>query len=133
MSEKKISSKFIYFFGAFGGILFGYDIGVMTGALPFLQSDWNLSGGGVTGWITSSLMLGAVFGGAIAGQLSDRLGRRKMVLYSAALFMVGALLAGVSPHNGVAYLIFSRVLFGSAVGADSALVTPYFSDMLLLV
>ncbi|MCM6766394.1 sugar porter family MFS transporter [Weissella paramesenteroides] len=129
MSEKKISSKFIYFFGAFGGILFGYDIGVMTGALPFLQSDWNLSGGGVTGWITSSLMLGAVFGGAIAGQLSDRLGRRKMVLYSALLFMVGALLAGISPHDGVAYLIFTRVLLGIAVGAASALVPAYMSEM----
>jgi hypothetical protein len=42
VNEKKISSRFIYFFGAFAGILFGYDIGVMTGALPFLQSDLNL-------------------------------------------------------------------------------------------
>ncbi|GAB5057345.1 hypothetical protein COSHB9_17330 [Companilactobacillus alimentarius] len=41
-NSKKISRGFIYFFGSFGGILFGYDIGVMTGALPFLQSDWNL-------------------------------------------------------------------------------------------
>ncbi|CAM4236382.1 sugar porter family MFS transporter [Weissella hellenica] len=129
MSEKKISSKFIYFFGAFGGILFGYDIGVMTGALPFLQSDWNLSGGGVTGWITSSLMLGAIFGGAIAGQLSDRLGRRKMVLYSAILFMIGSVLAGVSPHNAVGYLIFTRVVLGIAVGAASALVPAYMSEM----
>lgn len=129
MSEKKISSKFIYFFGAFGGILFGYDIGVMTGALPFLQSDWNLSGGGVTGWITSSLMLGAIFGGAIAGQLSDRLGRRKMVLYSAILFMIGSVLAGVSPHNAVGYLIFTRVILGIAVGAASALVPAYMSEM----
>jgi len=59
---------------AFGGILFGYDIGVMTGALPFLQNDWNLQNNPtVIGWITSSLMLGAIFGGALAGQLSDRL------------------------------------------------------------
>ena len=42
VNEKKISSGFIYFFGAFAGILFGYDIGVMTGALPFLENDWNL-------------------------------------------------------------------------------------------
>src|SRR5690625_7425700 len=75
INEKKISRKFIYFFGAFGGILFGYDIGVMTGALPFLQQDWGLEGGAVIGWITSSIMLGAIFGGAMAGQLSDRLGK----------------------------------------------------------
>ncbi|KMQ39819.1 hypothetical protein AAX21_00225 [Oenococcus oeni] len=52
--KKKISSRFIYFFGAFGGILFGYDIGVMTGALPFLEKDWNLyNSAGIVGWITS--------------------------------------------------------------------------------
>lgn len=50
--EKKVSSSFIYFFGAFGGILFGYDIGVMTGALPFLQHDWGLAGkASLIGWI----------------------------------------------------------------------------------
>lgn len=71
-STKKISSSFIYFFGAFGGILFGYDIGVMTGALPFLQKDWHLTDAGTIGWITSTLMLGAILGGALAGQLSDK-------------------------------------------------------------
>lgn len=76
--EKKISSSFIYFFGSFGGILFGYDIGVMTGALPFLQTDWDLQNNAtVVGWITSAVMLGAIFGGAIAGQLSDKLGRKR--------------------------------------------------------
>ena len=78
--EKKISSKFIYFFGSFGGILFGYDIGVMTGALPFLKNDWSLTNASVIGWITSAVMFGAIFGGAFAGQLSDKYGRRKMIL-----------------------------------------------------
>ncbi|QIL50397.1 sugar porter family MFS transporter [Weissella coleopterorum] len=126
---KKIPSGFIYFFGAFGGILFGYDIGVMTGALPFLQHDWNLTNASVIGWITSSLMLGAIFGGALAGQLSDKFGRRKMILVASFVFAVGAIMAGLSPHNAVAWLLFARVLLGLAVGAASALVPSYMSEM----
>lgn len=130
VNEKKISSGFIYFFGAFAGILFGYDIGVMTGALPFLQNDWNLQdNAGVIGWITSSVMLGAIFGGALAGQLSDRLGRRKMILISAIIFVVGSILSGIAPHNEILFLIVSRVLLGLAVGAASALVPAYMSEM----
>ncbi|WHY99662.1 sugar porter family MFS transporter [Peribacillus simplex] len=130
VNEKKISSRFIYFFGAFGGILFGYDIGVMTGALPFLQHDWNLQNNpGAIGWITSSLMFGAIFGGALAGQLSDRLGRRKMILISAIIFAVGSILAGIAPHNGILFLIVARILLGLAVGAASALVPAYMSEM----
>ncbi|MFD1067942.1 sugar porter family MFS transporter [Oceanobacillus locisalsi] len=128
--EKKIPSGFIYFFGAFGGILFGYDIGVMTGALPFLQSDWNLQNDPVAiGWITSSLMLGAIFGGATAGQISDRLGRRKMILIAAVVFVIGSILAGVSPHNGILFMVVSRIILGLAVGAASALVPAYMSEM----
>lgn len=128
--DKKISPSFIYFFGAFGGILFGYDIGVMTGALPFLQSDWNLqNNASLIGWITSSLMLGAILGGALAGQLSDKLGRRKMVLISAVVFMLGSLLSAMAPHNGQYYLITVRIGLGLAVGAASALVPAYMSEM----
>lgn len=130
IKEKRISSSFIYFFGAFGGILFGYDIGVMTGALPFLQSDWNLENNpSAIGWITSSLMLGAIFGGALAGQLSDHLGRRKMILISSIIFAVGSILAGIVPHKGILLMIFSRILLGLAVGAASALVPAYMSEM----
>ncbi|WP_338448383.1 sugar porter family MFS transporter [Niallia oryzisoli] len=130
VNEKKISSGFIYFFGAFAGILFGYDIGVMTGALPFLQHDWSLQNdAGAIGWITSSVMLGAIFGGALAGQLSDRLGRRKMILLSAIIFIVGSVLSGISPHDGILFLIVARILLGLAVGAASALVPAYMSEM----
>ncbi|WP_409021773.1 sugar porter family MFS transporter [Dellaglioa sp. P0083] len=128
--EKKISSKFIYFFGSFGGILFGYDIGVMTGALPFLQKDWALqNSAGTVGWITSGVMFGAIFGGALAGKLSDKLGRRKMILMSAIIFVVGSLLASFSPNNGQMYLIIVRIFLGLAVGASSALVPAYMSEM----
>ena len=128
--EKKISSAFIYFFGSFGGILFGYDIGVMTGALPFLQNDWSLQGNAsIIGWITSAVMFGAIFGGAMAGQLSDRLGRRKMILISAIIFVIGSILSGIAPHDGEYYLIGVRILLGLAVGAASALVPAYMSEM----
>ena len=128
--EKKISSAFIYFFGSFGGILFGYDIGVMTGALPFLQNDWSLQGNAsIIGWITSAVMFGAIFGGAMAGQLSDRLGRRKMILISAIIFVIGSILSGIVPHDGEYYLIGVRILLGLAVGAASALVPAYMSEM----
>lgn len=126
---KKFSSRFIYFFGAFGGILFGYDIGVMTGALPFLQKDWHLTDAGTIGWITSSLMLGAIVGGALAGQLSDKLGRRRMILAASFIFAIGSVMAGISPNDGVAWLLIARTLLGLAVGAASALVPSYMSEM----
>lgn len=125
-----MSRGFIYFFGAFGGILFGYDIGVMTGALPFLQTDWGLKeSAAVIGWITSSLMLGAIIGGALSGQLSDRFGRRRMILAAAVVFAIGSILCGISPDHGTYYLIIMRVFLGLAVGAASALVPAYMSEM----
>ncbi|RRG10714.1 MAG: sugar porter family MFS transporter [Lactobacillus sp.] len=127
--EKKIPSWFIYFFGSFGGILFGYDIGVMTGALPFLKIDWALTNATLTGWITSAVMFGAIFGASIAGQLSDRWGRRKMILLSAVIFMIFSILSGLAPNNGTLYLIVVRVFLGLAVGAASALVPSYMSEM----
>jgi len=128
-TKSKVSNSFIYFFGAFGGILFGYDIGVMTGALPFLREDWGINSGFIIGLITSSVMLGAIFGGILAGRLSDKLGRRKMILISAIIFVVGSILSGIAPHNGNYFLIISRVILGLAVGAASALVPAYMSEM----
>lgn len=130
-NEKKIPSWFIYFFGSFGGILFGYDIGVMTGALPFLKIDWvsSMSNATLVGWVTSGVTFGAIFGGALAGQLADRLGRRRMILYSAVIFCVFSILSGVAPNNGVFYLIIIRCFLGLAVGAASALVPPYMAEL----
>ena len=127
--QSKVSNQFIYFFGAFGGILFGYDIGVMTGALPFLREDWGINSGFIIGLITSSVMLGAIFGGILAGRLSDKLGRRKMILLSAIVFIIGSILSGIAPHNGSYFLTISRVILGLAVGAASALVPAYMSEM----
>lgn len=130
MSKKKVAPSFVYFFGAFGGILFGYDIGVMTGALPFILLDWNLGDDAAAiGWITSSLMLGAVFGGALSGQLSDRIGRRKTILVSAVVFVLGSIALGFTPHGSITYMAVMRIFLGLAVGAASALVPAYIAEM----
>ncbi|GEB40058.1 hypothetical protein Llac01_03770 [Leuconostoc lactis] len=101
----------------------------MTGALPFLQKDWHLTDAGTIGWITLSLMLGAIVGGALAGQLSDKLGRRLMILAASFIFAIGSVMAGISPNDGVAWLLIARTLLGLAVGAASALVPSYMSEM----
>ncbi len=121
---------FIYFFGAFGGILFGYDIGVMTGALPILQQRWSLQNSPMDlGLITSAVMLGAIFGGAMAGRMADRYGRRRLILIASLVFIAGAAFSAIAPNTGVAFLVAARIILGWAVGAASALVPAYLSEM----
>lgn len=128
--KRRRSLTFIYFFGAFGGILFGYDIGVMTGALPILQDRWNLQHSPMDlGLITSAVMLGAILGGATAGRLADRYGRRRLILIASLVFILGAALSGIAPDDGVGFLVAARIILGWAVGAASALVPAYLSEM----
>ncbi len=128
--ERSRSLMFIYFFGAFGGILFGYDIGVMTGALPILQERWSLQNSPVDlGLITSAVMLGAILGGAMAGRMADRYGRRRLILIASLVFVAGAALSAIAPENSVAFLVAARIILGWAVGAASALVPAYLSEM----
>jgi sugar porter (SP) family MFS transporter len=128
--KRRQNLRFIYFFGAFGGILFGYDIGVMTGALPILQQRWSLQNSPFDlGLITSSVMLGAILGGALAGRLADRYGRRRLILISSIVFIVGAALSAIAPSHGVDFLVGARIILGWAVGAASALVPAYLSEM----
>ncbi len=128
--KRRRSLTFIYFFGAFGGILFGYDIGVMTGALPILQQQWNLQHSPMDlGLITSAVMLGAILGGATAGRLADRYGRRRLILIASLVFIAGATLSAIAPDNGVGYLVAARIILGWAVGAASAIVPAYLSEM----
>ncbi len=110
---------------ALGGLLFGYDTGVISGALLFIGQDFNLSPF-LTGFIVSSLLLGAMAGAGISGALSDRLGRRTIILIAAVIFAVGAIGASLSPN--VVTLIVFRIVLGLGVGAASALVPSYISE-----
>src|SRR5215204_861435 len=110
---------------ALGGLLFGYDTGIISGALLFITKDFQLNAF-LEGFIVSSLLLGAVVGAGLSGALSDRLGRRTIILVAATIFAIGAVGAGLSPNVGM--LIFFRFFLGLGVGTASALVPSYISE-----
>lgn len=122
----KVSRGFIYFFGALGGILFGYDTGVISGAILFIQKQLHLDTW-QQGWIVSGVLLGALVGAIIIGPMSDRLGRRKMVLSVAVIFFIGAIGCGLSPEFWS--LVSFRFVLGIAVGGASTLVPMYLSEV----
>src|SRR4051812_21632335 len=126
MDALRPSGRAIYFFGALGGLLFGYDTGVISGALLFIPDDFKLSPF-LQGAIVATLLLGAMIGAAFAGRLSDRLGRKLLIITAAIIFTVGALLAALAPSVGV--LIAARFILGLAVGSAALVVPLYLSEI----
>jgi MFS transporter, SP family, galactose:H+ symporter len=111
---------------ALAGLMFGLDIGVISGATQFIQKAFNVSDH-VIEWIVSSMMLGAALGAAGAGWLSGHLGRKRSLMLGAVLFVVGSLLCGfaVSP----AVLIVARVVLGLAIGIASFTAPLYLAEV----
>jgi major inositol transporter-like SP family MFS transporter len=110
----------------FGGLLFGYDTGVINGALPYMTDDLGLTPT-TEGIVTSSLLLGAAFGAFLGGRISDRRGRRTMILWLAVLFAIGTLICTFAPN--VAIMVVGRVVLGLAVGGASVTVIAYLSEV----
>jgi major inositol transporter-like SP family MFS transporter len=109
-----------------GGLLFGYDTGVISGALLYMRQDLGLSSV-AEGAVVSSLLFGAVVGALVGGKMADALGRRGSILICAILFLVGALGSGFSPT--VALMVASRIILGLGVGAASVTVPVYLAEM----
>jgi sugar porter (SP) family MFS transporter len=112
---------------ALGGLLFGYDTGVVSGALLFIKKDF----GGLSSFqqelVTSLLLVGAVVGALAAGRVSDWIGRRFTVLITAAVFIVGVLLAAFTPTYPT--LLVARIIIGLAVGSASMVVPLYIGEI----
>ncbi|MEU5838740.1 sugar porter family MFS transporter [Streptomyces diacarni] len=111
---------------ALGGLLFGYDTGVISGALLAIESDFGLSAFS-SGVVVSSLLVGAMAGAAGAGGLADRHGRRPVLVAAAAIFTVGAVLAALAPSAVV--LTAARVVLGLGIGVASNLVPVFIAEL----
>lgn len=110
----------------FGGLLFGYDTGVINGALDPMVADLGLTPA-TEGLVTSSLLVGAAIGALLGGRLADRLGRRRTLVALAVVFFLGAVGSVVAPSFEVMAVV--RFLLGVAVGGASVTVPVYLAEL----
>ena len=123
---RQISRFTLYFFGALGGILFGYDLGVISGVLPFIGKLWSL-----TAWdkgvITAILSVGAIFGALASSRTNEALGRRRTIMVAAVIVIIGTIAASYSPSFTL--LVISRLVIGLGIGLSSSTVPTYLSEL----
>ena len=124
--SNKTMTFFVCFLAALAGLLFGLDIGVIAGALPFIANEFQISAH-TQEWVVSSMMFGAAVGAVGSGWLSFKLGRKKSLMIGAILFVAGSLFSAAAPN--VEILLVSRVLLGLAVGVASYTAPLYLSEI----
>lgn len=128
-AEKRFSTAYVIkitIVAALGGLLFGYDTAVVAGAIGFLQIKFDLSPA-MVGWAASSAIWGCVVGAMFAGYISDRIGRKKVLIITAALFAVSAI--GSAIPSNLTQFIVARFIGGVGVGAASMLSPLYISEI----
>jgi SP family arabinose:H+ symporter-like MFS transporter len=124
--DSRIPTSFYWYLAVLaciGGFLFGYDtsnIGSALGFIPYHLSSF------ATGYLVAGASLGAAAGALIAGPLTDRFGRKSLLVGDAVIYAVGAILSAVTIN--AAMLLGSRTLIGLAIGADSAIATSYIAE-----
>ena len=127
--KDKGSAVFLYLVtivAAVGGLLFGFDTGVISGANPFITGHFNLNAH-QEGFVVSSLVIACIIGASFSGKLSDRLGRKKVLIFAAVLFTLSALLSAV-PRTYME-LIIARFIGGLAVGIASVISPMYIAEI----
>jgi len=113
-------------FSALGGMLFGYDTGVISSAILFIKKEFMLKSG-LQEITVSAVLVGAVIGAAIGGKLADNFGRRKTIIIAAIIFAAGAI--GTAAAPSIAILIIGRIIVGIAIGAASFTAPMYISEV----
>jgi SP family arabinose:H+ symporter-like MFS transporter len=129
LMSKTMNLRYVIFLActaALGGLLFGFDVAIITGAGPFLTRHFALSDISL-GWAFSSLLFGCVLGSFAAGRLTDRLGRKRMLVWVAVLFALTSVATAAAPSFTL--FICARFLGGIAVGGVSLLSPMYVSEV----
>ena len=111
---------------ALGGLLFGYDTAVIAGAIKYIKAQFVLDAV-LEGWAVSSVLVGCMIGASLAGMISDRFGRKRMLLLAAVLFAISA--AGAALPRNLTEFVLARLLGGFAVGAASMLCPLYIAEV----
>jgi SP family xylose:H+ symportor-like MFS transporter len=115
---------------ALGGLLFGYDTGVINGTQYYFSKYFELSAA-MKGWVVSSALLGCLVGALVAGPMTTKIGRKATLIFSAALFTVSAAGSGLPSFlpESVGLLVFFRVLGGLAIGLASMAAPTYIAEI----
>lgn len=111
---------------ALAGLLFGFDTGIISGAILFIQKDFPLTIA-MKELIVSSVLLGAMGGSLLSGQLTDRFGRRRLMLVISALFMIGTVIASFA--TSVLLILIGRLFIGLAIGIGSYTAPLYIAEI----
>jgi sugar porter (SP) family MFS transporter len=112
---------------AMGGLLFGYDWVVIGGAKPFYEKFFNLTTPSQIGWAMSSALVGCLLGSLVSGVMSDRFGRKKLLILAALLFTVTGILTALAPD--FTFFVINRLLGGVAIGLASNLSPMYIAEI----
>ncbi|WP_158855331.1 sugar porter family MFS transporter [Halorhabdus sp. CUG00001] len=121
--------RFVYLvsaMAALNGLLFGFDTGIISGAILFINESFSMSPL-VEGIVVSGAMAGAATGAALGGRLADRLGRRRLIMLSAGVFFAGSFLMAIAPT--VPVLVAGRLIDGLAIGFASVVGPLYISEI----
>jgi sugar porter (SP) family MFS transporter len=112
---------------ALSGLLFGYDAGIISGALLFIKKTFPTINSEEIGWMVAMVPVGAFLSSAFSGKLSDVFGRKKTLFFTAIFFIIGALISALS--NSVLQLIIGRFIIGVAIGIGSCVSPVYTSEL----
>jgi SP family galactose:H+ symporter-like MFS transporter len=128
-SVQEEDNRFLYIaalISALGGMLFGYDTGVISGAILFIKGQFSLSPT-VEELVVSAVLVGAVVGVAFGGALTDNIGRRKVIILAAVVFILGSIITTLA--QSIAWLVSGRIVVGIAIGLASFTSPLYISEV----